>query len=107
MALIATLSLTNNGTVSIPCKNSRNGKEASYTMIAYGTFGGGTLKAQVSADNGVTYVDLINNNDTVASTSGFAEDFYINSDPRNPVLLGFNLAGATAPSITIRIYDTK
>ncbi len=107
MALKATLTLTDNGTVSMKCKNGRTGVEPSYMSVAYGSFGGGTLKAQVSADGGTTFVDLINNGDVVSGTSGFAEKFFINSDETNPAILGFTLSGATAPSITIKIYDSK
>jgi len=106
MALISTLTLTDNGTVSMKCKNGRTGVEPSYMAIVYGTFGGGTITAKVSADNS-TFVDLINNGSDVTSTAGFAEKFFINSDENSPVYLGFTLAGATAPSITIKIYDSK
>jgi len=106
MSLIATLTLAANGTVSVKCKNNRNGIEPSYMAIVYGTFGSGTITAKVSADN-VTFVDLINNGSDVSSTAGFAEKFFINSDELNPVYLGFTLTGATAPSITIKVYDSK
>ena len=107
MALISTLTLTDNGTVSLKCKNGRTGVEPSYMSVVYGTFGGGTLTAKVSADAGATYVDLINNGDVVSGTSGFAEKFFINSDEFAPAILGFTLTGATAPSITIKVYDSK
>lgn len=107
MALITTLTLEADGTVSIPCKNSRNGKASTYTVIAYGDFGGGTVTAQVSADAGVTYVDKINSGESVTFTEGFGEEFRINSDESAPVLLGFTLAGATAPTITFKVFDGK
>jgi hypothetical protein len=107
MALISTLTLAANGTVSMKCKNGRTGVEPSYMSVAYGTFGGGTLTAKVSADDGVTFVDLINNGDVVSGTAGFAEKFFINSDELSPAILGFTLSGATTPSITIKIYDSK
>jgi hypothetical protein len=106
MALISTLTLTDNGTVSMKCKNNRVGASSTYTVIIYGTFGGGTITTKVSAD-GVTYVNMIDDGSTVTFTSGAGENFQINSDENQPVYLGFTLAGATAPSITIKIYDNK
>lgn len=107
MALIATRTLTANGTVSVKCKNSRNGNEATYTAIAFGNFGGGTITPQVSANAGVTFVNKIDNGASIAFTEGFGEEFKINSDENDPVFLGFTLTDSTTPSITIKIYDGK
>lgn len=106
MALINTLTLTNNGTVSMKCKNNRVGVPNTYTCIVYGTFGSGTVTVKVSAD-GSTYVNMIDDGSTVTFTEGAGENFQVNSDEMNPVYLGFTLAGATSPNITIKIYDNK
>jgi len=81
-----------------------NGSTDTYTasgsvrqyVIATGTFGGGTLSAQVSAD-GSTWVDI---GDPGALTSEGTFWFEVESGMRYRL----NLSGATSPSITWSIF---
>lgn len=106
MSLLATLNLTADGTVSVKCKNHDLGLPHTYTAIATGSFGGGTLTAQLSP-NGLTFVDLQEGGVPVTFTAGFAKNFNVNSTENEPVFLGFDLTGSAAPSIEIKIYDIR
>jgi hypothetical protein len=62
---------------------------------------------QLSPDSGGTWVDNIDNGAAVTFTAADARAIEANSDSRVPVLLGFNLTGATSPDITIKVYDNQ
>ena len=82
-------------------------------MQVYATFGGGTVTAfinpagKVSAEAGTTNdISLKNAYGTaISSTVAFNFDFECNSDTMNAVVLKITLAGATAPSLIVRVDD--
>ena len=107
MALLATLTLTANGRESLRLYNHPTGQANRVSYIASGTFDSGTVSVQLSPDAGSTWVDNIDNGSPVAFTAADARAIEANSDSNAPVVLGFNLTGATSPSITIKVYDNR
>lgn len=64
------------------------------TLVAEGTFGTGTVALQVSIDEGTTWITYTGS----GMTSSEVEQFQI-----GPCMLRANLAGATSPTIRVRI----
>jgi len=115
MARIYNTTLTADGNAIISLKNKRKDTREIYTVHVYGTFGGGTVTAftnpagAASAAAGTTNDISIKNayGTDISSTVKFSFDFECNSDPTNPIALKFVLAGATSPSLTIRVDDVS
>lgn len=106
MALIETLTLSANGRVFIKAKNARDGQTARYSFLADGDFGSGTIAVQVSGD-GTTWISDINDAGGLTFSADKAGNVDVESAENTPVHIGFNLTGATAPDITIRVYNNK
>lgn len=72
------------------------------SFIAYGTFGGGTVKLQASPDGGTTWVDLLDENGSALSTNAAAVlEFHL----AGGVQVRANLAGGTGPyNVNARIF---
>ena len=110
MARIWNETLTASGNSILALLNHRSTRNT-YTVHVYGTFGGGTLTAftnpagKVSAaaatTNDIAILDSVGA--AISKTAKASFEFNCNSDPQNPVALKFVLAGATSPSLTIRV----
>lgn len=107
MALIYSGTLSADSTVSTKIYNSRDGKPNVYTAEVRGNFGSGTVTAKLST-NGTNFENILDqNNNAVTFTSAGrkSQNFEINSDPINPIYLGFTIAGSTNPSVTVKVFD--
>ncbi len=67
------------------------------TFGAQGTFGGGTVKLQMSMDSGTTWIEA----DQSGTEATFTSNGFYNFEFAEGVLLRANLAGATAPDLEI------
>lgn len=68
------------------------------SFAAFGTFGGGTAKLQMSPDNGTTWLDVDRSGDSYVTLNANGNgDFEL-----PPCLLRVSLAGATAPSLSFK-----
>ncbi len=114
MAQILRQILTADGaTDAVTWTNPNNGTLPVGTCHAFGTFGSGTVTLQVSPDNGSTWIDILDEvGNPVAFTANGSKNFTIASTSNNPIAseitrLRFNLAGSTAPSLTLVIADVR
>lgn len=106
-----TASFTSDGTVQL-CYviKKRDFRDWLATIIATGTFGGGTITWQISADGGTTKTALkdISGAD---QTSNAADNFTIELGSGGTVndapILYATLAGSTAPNIAITVFDNN
>jgi len=79
-------------------------------LHVYGTFGGGTVKLQVSPDGGTTKNDYKDLSGVVwTATAADVVSFEICGGGTNstPQKLYITLTGATAPSISVVLYDNR
>lgn len=112
MARIEYETLTASGNKIITLNNIR-GKRNIYTVQVFGTFGGGTVTAFINgagtAGSGTTDdIAILDAEGTpISKTTKSAFDFECNSDSVHPNTLKIILAGATSPSLTIRVDDGK
>jgi len=114
MARIWDATLTANGNSIVNLTNHR-GVRNIYTVHIYSTFGGGTVTVftnpagAADAAGGTTNdIAVLDSGGTAISKTAKASfDFECNSDPQHPIALKFVLAGATNPSLKIRVDDTK
>lgn len=104
MALIETLNITGNDRVFVKCKNKRNGTPETYTVLVDGSFGSGTITAQVSAD-GSNWLDITETGSPVTFAADGVKNFELYSDENNPIRLGFNMSGSTSPDVNISVYS--
>lgn len=84
---------------------SRGERLARATLFVTGDFGSGTVTLQASPDNGTTWVgvpDAAGN--TVSFTANGIINFELFSNPENPVMLRYNLAGSSSPAITCTLF---
>ena len=94
---------------ALPIKNTPRGSGATNekTVSVTGTFGGGTATLQMS-ENGTIWFDVLDAaGAAVTFTANKAVNVKINSDPQNPVQLSINLAGATNPDLSMKIYNAS
>lgn len=69
-------------------------------FTAYGTFGGGTCKLQMSPDGGTTWVDVTNDAGTAVSlTSAGLVQFHLSAG----VKIKANLASSTGASLNCKV----
>ncbi len=114
MARIYSTALTASGNAYITLENTRGNRNI-YTVHLYGSFGGGTVTAftnpagLTSAQGGTTDdIAILDASGTaISKTSKASFDFECNSDPVHPIILKFVLAGATSPSLTVRVDNVK
>jgi len=93
---MATINFTDNGDSTI----SYSGGEA--TVAIYGTFGGGTLKAEASFDNGTTWIEIKSVNN-VAITGVNANVIHNIKITGAGCKIKFTVAGATSPNLKVTI----
>lgn len=100
-----------NGTFVCHCKKKRDNPSYKYTIMAYGTFGSGTLTWYVSPDQGATVIAMTDLTDTALSmTSNKMFDGELGgvSSKNSDVLsIYVQLSGSTSPSITAAVYDNN
>lgn len=79
------------------------------TILAYGTWGGGTITYYLSPDNGTTKVALKDlTGVAVTSTADDNVNTNLGSSDNSPLLeIWATLAGATNPSLTINVFDNR
>lgn len=82
----------------------------SASVFASGTFGGGTVKLQASADMGVTLVDLRDTTNVVPAWT--ANDMYnlsLGNAAKNgeAIKLYAVVTGATTPAIAVTLFDNR
>lgn len=112
MARLAYETLTASGNKIITLSNTRGCRNI-YTVQIFGTFGGGTVTAFTNgagtAASGTTDDIAITNSSgsAVSLTSKGSFDFECNSDQTHPNVLKIVLAGATNPSLIIRVDNVK
>lgn len=112
MARLAFTTLTSNGNTIVTLTNTRGNRNI-YTVQIFGTFGGGTVTAftngnQTAAAGTTDDIAILTSAGTpVSFTSKGSFDFQCNSDGIRPNVLKIVLAGATSPSLTIRVDNTK
>lgn len=112
MARIAYPTLTASGNYIVTLSNIR-GKRNVYTVQLFGGFGGGTVTAFTNgagtAASGTTddIAILDAEGTSVSKTAKSTFNFECNSDPVHPNVLKIILAGATNPTLTIRVDDGK
>lgn len=114
MARIWNETLTASGNSICSLANTRGNRNI-YTCHVYGTFGGGTVtvftnpagvaSAAAGTTNDIAILDATGT--AISKTTKFSFDFECNSDPINPIALKFILAGATNPSLTIRVDNVQ
>ena len=99
MALsITTVAFTTDGQGDVSSFGYNGGKR---TFVAYGDFGGGTLKLQYSPDEGTTWIDEGSNSELTANG-----DFSMDADNVSAgILYRLDLSGSTSPSLTVKIYN--
>lgn len=69
------------------------------TVTAWGSFGGGTVKLQMSPDDGVTWIDVDRAGDTYVTFSANGEGGF----ELGLCKLRFLLSGATAPNVWVSL----
>lgn len=106
MAEIYTTTITANGSETIPLKNYRGARRI-YSVFASGNFGGGTITSFLQAD-GTNNIAI---KDSAGVAISFTDDETFNfesySDSNQPVKLVVTLAGATSPSVNLRVCDNS
>lgn len=68
------------------------------TFMAFGTFGGGTAKLQMSPNSGVTWIDVDRSGDTFVTFTANGEGGF----ELAPCFIRVSLTGATAPSLSVK-----
>jgi len=92
----------------IPLYNPRSGGDSTLkTITIQGTFGGGTATLEVSADGGTTWIPFTSGGSPVTFTANDTQNINICSDAQAPLLVSFDLLGATAPNIQMIIFDVR
>lgn len=80
-------------------------------LLAYGTFGGGTLSFYLSPDNGTTKIPLTSSmgGSGISCTSNAMAVITLGTPNTNlnSLQIWATLAGATTPSITLNNYDNN
>jgi len=84
--------------------NSRMGKEDTYNVYVFGTFGSGTVTVETSPDSGTTYVSV--GSDGVFTANGQVQ-LTLKSDAETPVLIRATIAGSTSPDVDITLFDAR
>ena len=92
--IIATQSITVNSGNGTSVSNS---SRKAVWIEAFGTFAGGTVKAQYSPDNGTTFIDI-------TSASGSANWYILTYVPQG-YLIRSNITGATSPTVTFNVIE--
>jgi len=88
--------------------NPRRDNPPRGTVYVFGTFGGGTVTLQSSPDGGTTFIDVPDSTGAATTlTANGMVNFELFSDAEEPIELNLNLAGATAPSLTYVLFDSK
>lgn len=96
------------GEITLYNRPRGGGASLKKTIFITGTFGSGTATLQISDDGGTDYVDVLDNvGAAVTFTANKAVNVEIASDAVDPVLLTFNLAGATSPNLVMTVYDAS
>jgi hypothetical protein len=110
MAKYTLAQITGNGSVKIAdVHKSREYTNYTITVIATGGFGGGTVKIQISPDEGVTLADLAIGSTVPTIATGQAYTFICGNGHAlgdQPSIYA-TVAGATAATINIVAYDTN
>lgn len=109
MARYETPAVTANGSSqALPMYNPRSGGDSTLkTVTIQGTFGGGTATLEISADGGVTSIPFTVGGSPVTFTSNDSQNLSICSDAQKPLLVSFDLTGATTPDIKMIIFDVR
>lgn len=110
MAKYAKVVTTNNTFFVCNVKKKRLQPRFDYTIMAYGTFGGGTVTWYVSPDQGTTLIAMTDLTDTAVSmTTNKMYDGSLCASSHNDDVLSIYaiLSGSTSPSITIALYDNN
>lgn len=66
------------------------------TLVAWGTFGGGTLKLQISPDTGATWIDV--------PDASFTSNNVVNFSAAPAALYRGTLSGSSGASVNLRVY---
>ncbi|MDA9453072.1 hypothetical protein XI00_02000 [Bradyrhizobium sp. CCBAU 21359] len=69
------------------------------TVVAWGTFGGGTVSLQMSVDNGATWMNVDRGTDSFVSFTAPGNGGF----QLGLCLLRFNLTGATSPNVWVSL----
>lgn len=78
-----------------------------YTVMGYGTYGGGTLTWYVSPDKGTTVIPMTDLTDTALSMTQnkmFDGSLCASSNNTDRLQMWVQLTGATTPSLTVSVY---
>lgn len=102
-----TRTLTADGRATFNAQNIRGNSPNRYSYGGQGDFGGGTVTIELSYDGGTTWVDVIDNGSAVTFTADRSDNIDVNSDPLNPTIIGFSLAGSTDPNLLITLMDNR
>lgn len=81
------------------------------TIMASGTFGGGTLSFFMSPDGGTTFIalqDSSGNNTALTAAGDFNVVLFVGNSLREKGIgIYYTLSGATSPNISLSITDNK
>lgn len=107
----ATLTATNTNAYLFTVHKPRNGSDAcTFTVGAYGTFGGGTLAVNISPDNGVTLLPLAPINGASPSiTAAGAYTFKCGNGDKNgdAPKIYVSTTGGTTPTLQLVAWDNN
>lgn len=106
----ATITGNTAGTRICTVKKQRGLAEWRALLMAYGTFGGGTVAWNVSPDNGTTLVamtDLIDTVITMTSNKMYNSSLTTGANNSDLISIWVVVTGSTTPSITVTAYDNS
>lgn len=103
--------LTSDSTVYLCDVNKkRDFRDWLATIIAWGSWGGGTITWQISPDGGTTKLalkDISGNSQTSAADDNFTIELGAGRNLTDAPKLYATLAGSTAPILNIVVYDNN
>lgn len=89
---------------------NRNLQEWRGLLMAYGTFGSGTVAWYISPDNGTTLIAMTDLTDAaITMTTAKAYDSSLTTGSKNTdkISIWVVLSGATSPALNIVVYDNN
>ena len=107
-----TMNITSNGSVNLSyLRKAREHTQYVSLLLAYGTWGGGTLAFFLSPDNGTTKIPLTQTpgGTGISLTANGMAVITLGTPNTNTdqLQLWATLSGATNPSITVKNYDNN
>ncbi|QDP62938.1 MAG: hypothetical protein Unbinned5081contig1002_43 [Prokaryotic dsDNA virus sp.] len=107
MSLRKSITITADGSTTIPLKNVRGKDRTIYSVYLSDDFGSGTVTAFLEADgtNNIAIKDAAGV--AISLTDDDVFNFEAYSDEKSPVNLVITLTGSSSPSINLNVYDNR